>query len=497
MNNSIIKFLFIFLLSLAVSTQGSQILQRKYDKIVRRLEFARDIEITYPNASARTLISEAETMLLEAQTLQARQRILIANRRLERAEDIINKATRMILESPLHAQKKKLNALLQRANSDVPQSGNQKAGQVLQQSKDHEQKAIDAFRENDFQMAMQNMRLAIFFANKSLEILENQNTNVREKIDDEKQRLVVLRNRASELVAGSDNHTAKKLFKSAERQVDKIKQNLSENNYTQAIRHYHQATRLYLRIIDITSSNSNKLAIRTNEEIIALDELVESLQNSIPEAMIQENPRIALLFDRILEFQQKAHDALELKEYDNVSFNCQMAQNLVERILKFSNNPDVDSNEQKMDEDIDQLRIDLEEISIIVSKSDNEEAKELLDYAVRAKERAEILLEKGRKSLAAGAIAISNRLAFIAEQIAVDPSSIIIDKQTVATQMDKVKNRISKIQERQNKLTPKDALLLTEAEKIYAVTVHAYEKGFYIFASEGLQIIERYLTNIL
>ena len=495
---NLIKILIITLLLIPelLVAQNYSLIQSKYEQAVRRLEFTKDVEVSFPNSEAHELLRNAEKYLNSAQSYISSTNYLLANRQIDNAILLINNALKILLNNPIRRQREKLNELFQYAENIVLNSGNKKAEQLLQEAQKNRNKAIGSYKNGRYQLALEHFRLAFYLVNKAIEIAENQGINIQEKIQQEKERLEQLYNKAKEAVENSQNQTAQRLFRHAEKQIRSTRKATNNRNYTQALEHYHKATRLLLRVIDIASGKEEKLAITAYDDVAALDELIDRIKDKVETGNIKNNKRISFLLDRTLEFQQKAHNALEEKQFETAQFNVRMARNLIERALQILNKNKGDRFARRTKDELDQLNVNLEEISSVVNESGNEEAILMLDLAYTAQKRAHVLFETGRQRLVLGAIAIASKLAFAAEQLVLNPVGSSENENIIQRNLERLEQSISDLKSRRQQLSTIDKLFLKEAEKCYSLALDAFDNGFLNVTEECIEIARRYLNKI-
>lgn len=490
------KYLIYIFLSIFLSgqlfAQTEAELKRKYTAISDRLEFAQDILLSFPNPNARELLKEAEKLLKNARTLYDNQNYILANRQMDSANRLILNAIRLILTNPIQSQRKKLKELLLFAEKIVTDSGNRKAEQSLYKARDHDSKATAAIQKNQYQLALEHIRLGIFMANQVIEMAKNQDQTIREKVVEEEKRLGQLQQKAKDAVDTSKNPTALKLYQLAEKRIQKISQLIDKKNYSQAIDQYHQVTRLLLRVIDIANGSGQKSEITIYEDLARLDEMIENISDKISANDLQNNQRVTFLMDQLSAYQQNAHQALEDHQIDKARFHVQMGQRLLERALQIANRRNQLNGASRLSDELRQLDQLIQEVEKMVSDSGNDEAQYMLNLAHAARERADFLMQRQRNQLALAAIANSNRMAFAAERLVSEPDAFKPDSKRIERRLEKTGQQIDEISARQN-LDLKSRLLFNEIKKVYEIALNSYKKGYLNVAEESLGI----LTNLL
>ncbi len=488
-------FLLIIFFSSNLFAQSEAELKRKDTIISDRLEFARDVQLSFPNPNARELLNEAEKLLQNARSLYENQKYFMANRQLDSANRLILNAVQLILMNPIQSQRKKLKELLLFAEKLVTDSGNRKAEQSLRKAREHDAKVTAAIKKNHYQLALEHVRLGIFIANQAIETAKNQDQNIRQKVIEAESRIVQLRQKAKDAVDMNKNPTALKLFQQAEKRLQKIRQLIDNNNFSQAIDQYRQVTRLLLRIIDIANGSGQKSEITIYEDLVRLDEMIENVTEKVAANNLLNNKRVSFLLSQLSTYQQNAHEALEDNQVEKARFNVQMGQRLLERALQIANRRNRLNGVSSLSDELRKLDLLIEEIGKMVNESGNDEAQYMLNLARAAIERANFLMQRRRNQLALAAIANSNRMAFVAERLVTEPASFKPEAKRIERRLEKTGQQIDEIGARQN-MDLRFRLLFNEIKKIYEIAQDSYEKGYLNVTEESLGILMNLLNKM-
>jgi hypothetical protein len=471
--------------------QTGQRIQIKYEKANERLNYLKEIAALYPNLQfAQDIIPEIELSLKRAENLIQNQRLLLANQELNNAIRLIQKGIKRILEAPLKRQREKLNELIVYADSFMIDNANPQSFQNLEKAKAHKAKAIEYYNGGQLQDTLEELRLALFFANKAI----NVNILIREQATEEQNKLKQLYNNAREVVTRSNNATAANYLQLAERLIEKSEAKKQQQNYTQTIEYTHQATRLLIRAIDIASTKKMKLEIQLYDDLASVDELIENLFERIDQKNLTDDQRFIIFKERILELQKNAHDALDQNNLTTAQDNIKRVRRLIDRsILILDRSPDQDSN-LKMENEQREFRIQLKRITPMVKEKNLPEANELLQLAQASYNRLATYSMDGNEELAQLIINVGQKFALAAEELVLDES---LAKSQNAVQLSE---KLSQLTAQINTLKSEagdsttDDQLLIDLEKLQSRAQEAIQKHYLYLANECLQVIQELLA---
>ena len=124
------------------SAQIRQPLKQKLNIVSRKLDFARELQITFRDQSTNKQLNLAELKLRRARDLmQSRRRFFVqANQLINEAEILIDQSMRKLLKEPVRKRRENLENRIQKAEDIVRNSSNSEANNLL--DKGIENKAI-------------------------------------------------------------------------------------------------------------------------------------------------------------------------------------------------------------------------------------------------------------------------------------------------------------------------------------------------------------------
>lgn len=491
-NRYIFLFLFLFL-AIACFTfadaQTRQPLKRKLNLIARKIEFAKEVQLSLRDESTVALLKTAANKLDQAQNLMQARRALLANRMMNEAEAAVNEALAKLLQEPLKNRTRKLNQQIEEAQLVVRNSNNQDAIDLLEKGIENKELAEQAFRDGQFQKATQYFKKAERQVQNALDSIKNKDKSIEENARDEADQFSQLLDRAKPLAKNSSNPMIQRNYRAALRLSQEAEQAKSGGNYRLSIEHYHQATQLLLRTIDLAEGKADRAGLRAFEEIAAMDDLIEKIQQKI--YLFEDDERIQFYLTHLEQIQQDAHAALDEKNYKLVLLNTGYARNLIELIHK-KVRTDTDSEQEFVDQELNELEADLNELNERIKREGgNIEAEILVAYATLAKTKADELIKLQRYRFARESHILANRFASAAERLIDKQPLPEISAESVSNKIQDVGTRLkNRIADADLASNPGLQIHFDHARKMLDFANQNFSKGYYYVANECIEACE-------
>ncbi|UCE06006.1 MAG: hypothetical protein JSW07_20855 [bacterium] len=469
-------------LSSVVYSQCRQPLKKKWNLVSRKLEFAKELQISFHDQSTGELLSTAEFKLRRARNLIQARRPLLANRFIKDAENLINQAMRHLLGEPVRDRSEKLARKIQQAKKIVSKSNIQQAYDLLDKGVQNKSIAEQSFKAGEFQKALKHFRQAEFQVQKSIDIVKNRDNSTKQQAREEAQRFDQLVAQAKVVISRSTNQTVQKNYRSAIKLSQDAERAKSEGNFRLAIDFYHKATRLLLRAIDLAEGKTDRSASRAYEEVASLEELIENIRQRVKP--FEDNERIQFFMSHIEQLQEDAQKALEAQDYNLVLLNTQYARNLIERVHNKLRGQTNETSEL-IAQELSQLEVDLNDINDrLVTNGTNEQARILLTYAKLAKTKAEELLKQQKYRFARESTLEANRFAFAADRLIRKQNIKEISSDLILNKIQAIENDISLFQSKITEFTRPDARVYYDyAQKMLALARENLNRS-YLYAAE-------------
>jgi hypothetical protein len=270
----------------------------------------------------------------------------------------------------------------------------------------------------------------------------------------------------------------------------------SGGNYRLSIEFHHKATQLLLRTMDLAEGKADdRLALRAYEEIAAMDELIEKIQQKI--VPIEGDEQIQFYMTHLEQIQQDAHASLDEKNYKLALLNTGYARDLIEQVHKKVRS-DTNFVRESIAEELNELEVDLNDLDEQVKKEgSNIEAEILLTYAARAKNKAEELMKLQKYRFARESLLLANRFTSAADRLMNKQSLPEISAESVSNKIQDVgarlKNRIADANLTSN---PDLQIHFDHAKKMLDFANQNFSKGYYYVANECIEACETVVERL-
>jgi len=478
--------IFIFFSNSSIFAQNKQGLQKKWNLVSIKLSLARDFQATFNDPLTADLLNKSDINLRRARRQIRAGHPLVANRLINSAEIAINQALKELLREPVQQRRKKLEKKIQEAEDIVRENTTHEATDLLDKGIQNKRLAEQLFKENKFQESLKHFRQAEYQVQKSIDLVKNRDRSIKDLANEEAIRFEQLFNRADKVISNSANSTVEKNYRSVMKLSQKAERAKAEGNFRLSIDIYYEATRLLLRTLDIAEGKTDRSVSRAYEEVTALDELIDNIQQKVKP--FEDDERVLFFMTRIIQLQEDAHQALEDKNYQLVLLNTQYARDLIERIHKRLRGGQGEMYEIIIQE-LKKLEVDLDDINDqVLAHGKNEEAEVLLTYATAAKIKAGELLKNNNYQLARESILVANRFAFTADRLIRNRDSEKASSEIVLQKIVRIEKKISNLQSRQKNFSRIDIqIYFDHAQKMLNLARNNFDKGYFNVANECIE----------
>jgi HEPN domain-containing protein len=486
----------ILLFTTAVEAQIKQQPASDYQHVQKRLRFANEMETTFPSGFARSLLNEAENRMKMARALRNKRRKVLLTRHLQRTDALINDALLIILKEPVTSQRQKLKEDFDEAEVIVRQGSSEKAQQVLLQARQAHAKAEDAFDSGDYQKGLEYYRRARFNVKKAIDLAQNTPSDLRIRVDSEKDQLNMLMEKARRALENNQDPNALELFEASERQMNLSQQEVEKGDYEAAIEHYHQATRLLLRIIDLAGETEGSRSTSIHDEVYALDALVKRVKGKWEGLPKNKRSQSSLLMDQILEAQRSAHQNLESGDLEAAQADVQKTRKLIERVSRtLETKPNARTGIIKS-EALVELERSASDLKARARNSSDKEIIVMLDYAFQAIKRTYSFYSNNNALLAENSFTIAEVYTNSARRMLDNPDAPGIDKDALTRRLDNTYKRISEERRIESQLDQTNRLRLRTALKFYDLAADEFDAGNLRVSHVNITLADQSLNKI-
>ena len=478
---SILIFSVLFASALYPQPRGT--LRQRWTRASKKLQFARELQVTFNNRIASDILVDAKRKLIISKNQIRSRRVVLASRSLIDVEKLTNRAIREILKEPVRIRLNKLDKKIEKAKQVVGNSNNQEAKNMLDKGINNKRIAVQSFKANEFQQALKHFRQAEFQIQKSIDLVKNRDKSTKQKAEEEAHQFDQLLNQLKPGLSKNKTPTVQKKYRSALKLSREAAEAIADKNFSLAIDLYYQATRLLLRTRDLAEGKIDRTATRAYEDVAELDEQVANIKRRIKP--FKDNERIQFFMSHIEQLQADAHKALNDRNYSQVLLNTEYAWDLIEQVQKKLRGKSNNLGEL-LGQELNQLEIDLGNINDRLESSENRvEAKILLNYATMAKSKAEQLLTDRKFRFAREAILEANRFAFAADRLIRNQNLKKISSEFVMDKIFAVDQEIANFQSRIAEVKRPDIqVYLDYAQKMLTIARENVNNNYLYVADE-------------
>jgi len=393
-------FLLLFFLVNVILGQSER---SDFQKLNNRITTAKELLRTFPDPQAKLLVQDAVKQRNEAISLYNSNRKRLAVTRIKTALTLVNRAIELLSRVPLERVKEQVDDLIRKAEQLSAGKSNKEAERLLYQAKQNRKKAITIFQQKNIWKANEHLRVAKFYAEKSISILQGPKGNIKENLNDEKRRYEELLQRAQEIVSSCKNEQARKLLNQALNQYQHIKRAYQKGNYQVALNLYYSNTRLLLRAIDLCQGQEYTLREQAIEELELFADLLSSARG---QPSLVENKQNKFILQRARRLYQNANEAVNAGNFALALRHTTIGKTVLSRLWGEESRQ---SMPEKTEQELEQLRAGIEQIKSESDILSDPQKGPLLQAAESSLADAERFLARDRVQLALQSIFAGNR----------------------------------------------------------------------------------------
>ena len=363
--------------------QTGQRFQRQLDWLDSRIELAQKLTRGAVDAKTTTALNQAISYRNRAVSMSAAGRPVLADSYIKTANSLVEQVIRAALEGPVQQQREKLDREIRRAEDLVVGSGNEEAVRLLERAKKMRDRAVAAYQENRYATAVEYYRIGLYLVDQAVNLAGKRTKPARERVAEEQERYRRLKEQAQRIVAQSTVEQAKLLFQEALRQEEQARRAGSQGNDELAVKMYHQSYRLMLRAMDLASENGRALEVRSNRSLERVRSQIDRVRSDASSlgALSQK------LYDQAVTYYDRARASHQSGQYGQAIRQCEIAQNLLTRLVSHDGQGGVGFSREKIDSELERIRRALE--ALTGESVQNPEIQGLVRMAVEQFRRAE------------------------------------------------------------------------------------------------------------
>ncbi len=455
----------------------------QYQRLIQQIQTARELLRLFPDRQAESYIEQAERWAQEAQRMNADRQFVLAQQRLRLAYDALARAFDILANVPAQRTQQQVEELIRRAEQIVPTSGNQEAERLLIRSKEHLQRAREAFRNRQSQRGLEYLRMAKSLAERSLSMAERADNRRGSDIEGERQRFLDLLQKAEPIVADCNNPRAQRLLQQAQRQAESAEPLIHRGEASLAIGLYHNAVRLLLRAIDLCEGRT----FSEREEAQEAGELLDALINKVHEEPSSDlYPRRRLILAKVVQLQNQARQAMALQQYGVALRRIELARTLLAQ--SWSEN----MTETGAKQELARLESDIERMKTQLPQNQDPRMVAWLSAADQSATDARGYLQNGRIRLALMTVMAGNRFLGMARNLTISDEQQ--DQQQLLLRIQQRQQQIESWMAKEMNQTNED---LVFAQRLLQNAHSSLMQNDSRLAAEYLRMAEEYVDKVV
>lgn len=412
----------------------------------------------------------------------ARQHIKLAYQYLKEIESLVK-------NHPVFKIKfrERLDLKIQQAEEIVQASQKPDAMHMLNRAKFFRQKAYMSFRGDQSYNALEYYRLAVFFAEKAIQIADARTDDIQDwrGLLSETEMLL---ERARQLADNTSNPQLQNMIEKSNREMQEIRTLYSDNQTNTAKRKLQILHRSLYRIIDIAEDIPLQDNDRLSVDIQTLKYTIQELENDLQEInspAAKQLYRRASNLVRTIEANQRERNLLLARQ------RVLAANRLILQIYRVIENGSIDSPNE-LQHQIERTRQNLEELQ----STDNSVsvAAELLNLIKTNLNNAEKANSRGNRLQASFHLKMANRLILKFNRLRLLQSTTEMAKTSVESDLQRLEGLLNRIDS--SKHADEDFSIRYEnARKLYELAGRAFSENDFRLCHELTQMGIILITN--
>ncbi|MFQ6113297.1 MAG: hypothetical protein ACE5NG_04305 [bacterium] len=473
-------------------------LARAIKKLDRQLEIVKELVHSFENQRAIQLVNEAQALRNQAVVALQNDNLAASGAKVKMAFAKLEQAVRIILDGPVRRLRSRLEELMRQADNLVLGSHHEEAERILREAKLNRDAAEKALARQQVNKAVEHYRVAITLTKRSIDLVQRSVHSVKDKINEERRRFELLRERALEVVEKSDDPRAKHIFDQANKLALSAEDAFRTGKLQSAKKLLNQSILLLLRVVDMATGETASAVNQTEVALFRLNDLIEDSRQVV---LKSNRPRAKLLFERARRFQREAELAANEGLSHEALWKIELAENMIRRARRIVERRNGPRFTNKISQEIENTKVDIAELRTRLTFDSPRDAQVLINMSQFAIDKAEKAASAGFNRWALEAVLASQRFLTKAERILNVQKTSSMSKESIEVRLSQLNEAL---EESEKRLAETDLdwaqRLLDGAKGIRNMAVESYQKGNYRAADEGIQvafeIIRKSLKNV-
>jgi len=490
-----IKILLVLFLFIANGFgQDLTLLKRAIQELETQIPSLRQAAIRYNAQQAEEYLDQALIELDKTRQIVQQQpwRLLEAWASYRKSKAFVDLASKILIIKPALRISTEMDKLLLRAETEVGRTNLAEARYMLTRARSFRVESVRAFRNERYIQAQEFNRIAVYFANKAIELAQGSTArpDIREQYRQVRKNLFSLYRdiQASEI----ENSALKTLFDKARLSLEQAQAAYEKGQTRRAVQQLQIAERLLYRAADLQQQTSLGRRERILSNLNSLDQYISGIENDLPEEASQSNQR---LLKKARQFLQGARRDYEQKTFPQAESKIALAQRIATKALKITPREQVDDT-YRLEQRIAEIRRLLSLQESQPGTTDNSLTIVLHQQIKRILVQAESDIEKNHPRLAYRKLSIALRLVNRVEALRSSPKTGSLSKNQLFERQKQLDNSVSNLSEQHKDNLQLNAVIpiLNQLLKRSALAI---EKDQLRVAEELLNFVQRQLQNLL
>ncbi|MFQ5864389.1 MAG: hypothetical protein ACE5IW_04075 [bacterium] len=503
MSKWIIKIFVIILvwngLSIGIGfSQTQNDLVKALERLNRELDMVKELVYSFHNQRGIELVKEAEGLRNQVVADVHNDNFVAAGAKIKMAFFKLEQAVKITLEGPVKRLRSRLEELMRQADNVVLGSHHKEAERILREAKLNRDAAERALTNMQVNKAAEHYRVAVNLTKRSIDLVHKAVNSLKDRINEERRRFELLRERALEVVEKSDDPRVKQVYDQAIKLALSAEEALRNHKFELAKKFLNQSILLLLRAMDMASGESSTVVDKTDIALFRLKDLIENSREFI---LKSHRPRAKLLFERATRLAREAELAAKEGRNYEALWKIEVAENMIRRARRLVERRDGPRFTNKISQEIENTKNDIAQVRENLALGSPRDAEVLIDMAQFAIDRAERASLAGFHRLALESVLASQRFLTKAERILKAQEAFAISKEKIEVRLSQLNEAI---EESERRIAESDLdwprRMLNGAKDIRRIAVDSFHKGNYRAADEGIQVafelIRKSLKNV-
>ena len=388
--------------------------QNAYAQLQEQVKFLRSVAKDFPDPQLLGLLNQIDQHMAAAKQAAQAGKSRRATQELKIAQKLADQAMKLVVSGPVSRLQEQLDERIRQAEQALHARFQPEAQRLLQQAKQSRRRAGMAYKRHQAQKAVELYRMALYQVNKALQmVMGGGGPALVSALSEEKATYNDLRRRAQHMLAGARGPgLAGQLYQQALQQQRRAEEALSRGNLQQAVELYRWASRLLIRVMDMSSAGEASWKQRAAEEIEKTRELLRSVEQAFSDGagaqarqLLQQAARIFL----------DARAAFARQQYPQAVKKAELSRRLLNRLGQLQQPAGAGfpaglaQNRRTLRDLISQLKA--------TGADKNPEAAELLNLAETYLMQSSAAEQMGNGALASARLFVAAKLANLARDI--------------------------------------------------------------------------------